>query len=195
MPGPWCSTAYRSQELAKLSLALTQVTMEKARVVQRKVKILPVRHNRTGKATPCHLLHFSRVMQLKGESCSVTRICISRNSRITVPCCKAPNPAALEAYHKHPAAQPPLALTASQASRPSRMIKPLQCVAAHQKTESPEPFFVKVLGLMIANICTLYLCHINQFHCCLSPFMSILIFFLFAFCLMFSIILICACSL
>ena len=31
---------------------------------------------------------------------------------------------------------------------------------------------------MTANICALFLCHINQFHCCLSPFMSILNFFL-----------------
>lgn len=79
-----------SQELAKLSLALTQVTMEKARVAQRKVTILAARHNRTGKATFCHILHFSRLVQLEVQSCSVTRICISRNSRITVPCCKAP---------------------------------------------------------------------------------------------------------
>lgn len=61
---------------------------------------------------------------------------------------------------------------------PGRVTRPLQCIAAHQKTESPEPFFISVLGAMIANICTLYLSHINGFHRCLSPFMSILIFFL-----------------
>lgn len=72
----------------------------------------------------------------------------------------------------------PRALTASRAAGSARAIAPLPRTVAHQETESPEPLLTRVLGLVIANICTLYLCHINQFHCCLSPFMSILIFFL-----------------